>query len=135
MSNHTLVSYGGDYPQIQKYRDGWLIPVNITETTDEMSGNKLYSAYQIFTPVLTEYELTKAFGDLKNLYPEDFKNAAFYHIRQKRDQLIAETDWLITKAKETGTNISAALKTYRQELRDLPQTYENPDDVIWPNKP
>lgn len=135
MSNHTLVSYGGDYPQIQKYRDGWLIPVNIIETTDEMSGNKLYSAYQIFAPVLTEHELTKAFGDLKDLHPEDFKNAAFYHIRQKRDQLITETDWLITKAKETGTNISAALKTYRQELRDLPQRYESADEVIWPTKP
>lgn len=131
MSNHTLVSYGGDYPQIQKYRDGWLIPVNITETTDEMSGNKLYSAYQIFAPVLTEHELTKAFGDLKDLYPEDFKNAAFYHIRQKRDQLIAETDWWVLPDRTpTKEQID-----YRQALRDIPKLYESPDVVIWPIKP
>jgi hypothetical protein len=134
MSNHTLVNYGGDYPEIQKYRDGWLVPVNIIETTLE-NGSVSYDAYQVFVPVLTEHELEKAFGDLKDIYPEDFKKAAFYHIRQKRDQLLAETDWLITKAKETGTNIPAALKEYRQALRDLPDTYESADDVVFPMKP
>jgi hypothetical protein len=134
MSNHILVNYGGDCPEIQKYRDGWLVPVNITETTREDSSVS-YDAYQVFVPVLTEHELEKAFGDLKDLYPEDFKKAAFYHIRQKRDQLLVETDWLITKAKETGTNIPAALKEYRQALRDLPDTYESADDVVFPVKP
>lgn len=134
MSNHTLVNYGGDYPEIQKYRDGYLIPVNITERTLE-DGTVSYDAYQVFAPVLTEFELTNAFEDLKDLYPEDFKKAAFYHIRQKRDQLLADTDWLITKAKETGTNIPAALKEYRQALRDLPDAYESADDVVFPQKP
>lgn len=134
MSDHTLVNYGGDYPEIQKYRDGWSIPVNITETTLE-DGTIVYDAYQVFSPVLTKHELEKAFGDLKDLYPEDFKNAEFYHIRQKRDQLIAETDWLITKSKENDEEISIELKNYRQALRDLPQTYENADDVVWPVKP
>ncbi len=134
MSNHTLVNYGGDYPEIQKYRDGWLVPVNITETIRE-DGSVSYDAHQVFTPVLTEHELERAFGDLKDLYPEDFKKAAFYHIRQKRDHLLTETDWLITKAKETETNISAALKDYRQALRDLPNVYESVDDVVFPVRP
>jgi hypothetical protein len=133
MSEHTLVNYGGDYPKIREYRDGWLVPTNITETVRE-DGSISYDAYQIFVPVLTKHELEKAFGNLKDLYPEDFKNAEFYHIRQKRDQLIAETDWLITKAKELGTNIPATLKDYRQALRDLPNVYESADDVVFPVK-
>ncbi|MCD9550856.1 hypothetical protein GLP21_19775, partial [Photobacterium carnosum] len=24
---------------------------------------------------------------------------------------------------------------YRQALRDIPQTYDNPDDIVWPTKP
>lgn len=130
MSDHTLVNYGGDYPQIQKYRNGWLVPVNIIETLTE-EGNKIYDAYQIFVPVLTEHELTKAFGELKELYPDDFKNAEFYHIREKRDQLIAETDWWVLPDK---TPTQEQLE-YRQLLRDLPQSYENADDVVFPVKP
>lgn len=130
MSDHTLVNYGGDYPQIQKYRNGWLVPVNIIETLME-DGNKIYDAYQIFVPVLIEHELTKAFGELKELYPDDFKNAEFYHIREKRDQLIAETDWWVLPDK---TPTQEQLE-YRQLLRDLPQSYENADDVVFPAKP
>ena len=56
-------------------------------------------------------------------------------IRQERNQLLAETDWVITMHKEKGTNIPAAMKTYRQALRDITDTYASPDDVVWPEKP
>ncbi|MGC3834992.1 phage tail assembly chaperone [Moritella viscosa] len=26
-------------------------------------------------------------------------------------------------------------RQYRQALRDIPQTFNNPDDVVWPTKP
>ena len=35
-------------------------------------------------------------------------------VRQDRDRLLNETDWIVTKAKETSTNIPAAWKTYHQ---------------------
>ena len=55
-------------------------------------------------------------------------------IRFKRSRLLAETDWVVIKAKETGGNISSAWKTYRQDLRDVP-TQSDPDDITWPTKP
>ena len=65
-------------------------------------------------------------------------------LREKRDELLAETDWVVTKATETGVAVSGAWKTYRQALRDLPasstpkvDSYDNLDlsSVTWPTKP
>ena len=55
-------------------------------------------------------------------------------VRSQRDILLNETDWIVTKAKETNTNIPAAWKTYRQELRDVP-SQSDPDNITWPTKP
>ena len=67
-------------------------------------------------------------------------------LRAKRDQLLTECDWVVTKAAETSVAESDAWKTYRQALRDLPSTQtpvmENPvvsmvgiTSVTWPTKP
>jgi hypothetical protein len=53
-------------------------------------------------------------------------------IRRKRDALIRESDWTMTP----GATVDQAQWTaYRQFLRDLPQTYENAEDVVWPTVP
>jgi len=53
-------------------------------------------------------------------------------IRQKRDQLIRDSDWTMTP----GATVDQAQWTaYRQVLRDLPQTYEDAEDVVWPTVP
>lgn len=56
-------------------------------------------------------------------------------VRAQRNQLIAETDWVVVMAKEVGTNIPAAMKTYRQALRDLPSADGFPHTMTWPTKP
>jgi hypothetical protein len=65
-------------------------------------------------------------------------------LREERDRRIAKSDWKVVMAKETGTNLSTAFKTYRQALRDLPSTatptldsgYElDMTSVTWPTEP
>jgi len=65
-------------------------------------------------------------------------------LRIERDKRLAATDWKVVKAKETGTNLSAAFKEYRQALRDLPSTATPTLDergdldlssVTWPTEP
>jgi len=53
-------------------------------------------------------------------------------IRAKRDQLIRDTDWTMIPG---ATVDQAQWSAYRQILRDIPQTYTNPEDVIWPTPP
>ena len=56
-------------------------------------------------------------------------------LREHRNARLSETDWVVTMHKELGTNIPAAMKTYRQALRDITDTYTSLDDVVWPEKP
>jgi len=56
-------------------------------------------------------------------------------VRGDRDKLLSECDWVVTKAKETSTNVPAAWKTYRQELRDITTQAGFPNTVTWPIKP
>ena len=56
------------------------------------------------------------------------------NIRTKRDNILQSTDWTMT----TGATVDQAQwAAYRQNLRDIPQTYKdkNPDDVVWPTQP
>ena len=53
-------------------------------------------------------------------------------IRAKRDQLIRDSDWTMIPG---ATVDQAQWAAYRQILRDLPQTYDNPEDVVWPTQP
>ena len=45
-------------------------------------------------------------------------------IRSIRNQLLQDTDWKITMAKEKGTTLSSGCKTWRANLRKIPQDYD-----------
>jgi hypothetical protein len=55
--------------------------------------------------------------------------------RAKRDSLLAESDWVVIKAQETGTEIPIEWKEYRQALRDITLQDGFPENIIWPEKP
>lgn len=52
-------------------------------------------------------------------------------VRQERDRLLAETDWMVTPDRQP----SQAVIDYRQALRDVPQQSGFPDNIQWPTKP
>ena len=52
-------------------------------------------------------------------------------IRGERDGLLAATDWWAVSDR----NMSASEAAYRQALRDVPQNFASPADVVWPTKP
>jgi len=53
-------------------------------------------------------------------------------IRAKRNQLLAETDYL--GLPDLG-GFSAEMTAYRQALRDLPANTVDPANPVWPTKP
>ena len=55
-------------------------------------------------------------------------------VRNERNQLLSETDWVAARASEAGVAVSDDWKTYRQALRDIP-TQSDPNNIIWPTKP
>ena len=59
---------------------------------------------------------------------------AMADLRQKRDRLLAETDYLAL----SDNTLSAEMTTYRQALRDITNgltTVEDVNNVVWPTKP
>lgn len=56
---------------------------------------------------------------------------ALVRLRTKRNQLLAETDYLAL----SDVTLSADMRTYRQELRDLPANTSDPENPVWPTKP
>ena len=59
------------------------------------------------------------------------KKANFKILREKRDKLLSETDWLAL----SDVTMSDAWKTYRQQLRDLPANTADPSKPTYPTKP
>lgn len=85
----------------------------------------------------TETEVNNKIAELQNAEPMRL-------LRNERDQRLASCDWRVVMAKETGSNIPAAWKTYRQALRDLPASASPKLDsngdldyssVTWPTQP
>ena len=52
-------------------------------------------------------------------------------LRTKRNQLLAETDYLAL----VDATLSTDMRTYRQALRDLPANTSDPANPVWPTKP
>lgn len=56
-------------------------------------------------------------------------------IRKYRDFLITQTDWTQIPDAPLDNEMKAKYLAYRQALRDLPQSTDNPDEIVWPVKP
>lgn len=56
-------------------------------------------------------------------------------IRLKRDKLLTQTDFIMLPDSPYTDAERQAWATFRQQLRDLPDSVGNPDDVVWPVAP
>ena len=80
-------------------------------------------------------------SEVMNKAQELLDNEAIRRLRIERNHLLAKTDWVVTKAAETGVAETTAWKEYRQALRDLPSSatpeLDGPTikNVTWPTMP
>ena len=64
-------------------------------------------------------------------WDDDANNRAAARVREERDRLLAETDYLAL----SDVTMSSAWTTYRQNLRDIPAQSGFPNSVTYPTKP
>lgn len=55
-------------------------------------------------------------------------------VKSVRSTLCKEADNLVNSAQDKGLD-TTAFRQYRQALRDIPQTFSDPEAVTWPVKP
>jgi hypothetical protein len=60
--------------------------------------------------------------------------AAWLIVRTERARLLAKSDWVVTKALETGSSIDPEWASYRQALRDV-TLQADPEQIQWPLEP
>ena len=56
-------------------------------------------------------------------------------VREERDRRIAVTDYTQMPDSPFTEAVRQEFATYRQALRDIPQTFVKPDEVDWPALP
>lgn len=54
-------------------------------------------------------------------------------IRSKRDSLLKETDW--AALPDVNFDKKQSWLVYRNMLRNIPQKFKSPEEVVWPEKP
>ena len=91
----------------------------------------------------THYHL-KWDASKKEIVRDDTAKAAYdlaeewKQIRAERNRLLAETDWVVIKARENGGQVAEKWKTYRVALRDIPSEQSDAtkySEITWPTKP
>lgn len=86
-------------------------------------------------------DLTNLVVELPAPYAEDLPpvplETAIACLRAARNGLLAECDWIMLPDvwESLSPDTKALWTAYRQTLRDLPETVEDPFDPVWPVKP
>ncbi|WP_241906040.1 tail fiber assembly protein [Vibrio cyclitrophicus] len=91
-----------------------------------------------------EYHFSSEFNDVEEYLqsspvPDVDSNAlteiGWDEIRLKRVRLIAATDWTQTSDTPLSHDKKEEFVNYRKLLRDIPQNFNDPTMVEWPEKP
>tara|TARA_R110002072_G_scaffold151470_1_gene300782 strand:- start:13429 stop:13683 length:255 start_codon:yes stop_codon:yes gene_type:complete len=72
--------------------------------------------------------------------PEDvdlWDSAEGDQVRAERDSLLADSDYAVLpdSPAQRAMDTRVAVWAYRQALRDIPQVYEDPSEVVFPEIP
>tara|TARA_R100000789_G_scaffold85146_1_gene80959 strand:- start:83 stop:475 length:393 start_codon:yes stop_codon:yes gene_type:complete len=63
----------------------------------------------------------------RKIWEDSYDERTLQEIRKIRDNILNKTDWKIIKASEQGEELSEEFKTWRQNLRNVPQDYKVSD--------
>ncbi len=97
--------------------------------TNTMDGTSYHLKWDASKKEVVSDDAAKAAWELA----EEWKR-----IRAQRNRLLAETDWVVIKARENGGQVPAAWKTYRVALRDIPSEQSDKtkySEITWPTRP
>ena len=102
-------------------------------------GNDTTVIHKWWNPEKEEWALYLPYRYFKEMHGwteeqflEAYKPDMWGEIREKRDDLLLETDW--TQNPDVPDATKAKWQTYRQALRDIP-SQSDPYNITWPTRP
>ncbi|MGL4265029.1 MAG: phage tail assembly chaperone [Afipia sp.] len=66
---------------------------------------------------------------------ENNTSVEWAQVRAVRDALLLRSDPAVLLAYELGEPVADDVRAYRQALRELPQKFGDPAQVVWPKAP
>lgn len=114
-----------DYLVVVDERSGSSIRRSDGASIPFASGNR---DYQEFLIVDTELEYCP-----REYHPTEEEKWA--GVRSRRDTLLTGCDWTQVADAPLTEEQKTAWRNYRQALRDIPQAFATPEDVVWPDSP
>jgi hypothetical protein len=83
----------------------------------------------------TEDGVTTTKAEHEAAYQAGLDAKAAENVRNERNKLLEECDWVTIRARELGQPVPEDWYTYRGDLRQIPEQEGFPHNVIWPTKP
>jgi hypothetical protein len=126
-AHDVLLGYGFHYVQDTPPDYDW-ITQRLVKGEVEAIENSPYFQFPYTIEDLTEEEIA--------INREKKRQLDWIPFREQRDQLLKDSDWTQISDYALVTEEEKVLwAEYRQALRDLPETYPNSEDIVWPSKP
>ena len=119
------------YQKIDETFNGKTITVSILKKEDVPANTRITIPLD---EANTDYQEYLEWAKTNTTEAADTETLTWDDIRATRDQILIDTDWTMT----TGASVDQAQwAAYRQNIRDIPQTYsgKTPDEVVWPTQP
>jgi len=73
--------------------------------------------------------------ELDDAWPAIRDTRKWAQVRAERDRLLTDCDWTQVADAPLTASVKEAWADYRQALRDIPQTQDDPDSIVWPERP
>ena len=126
-AHDVLLGYGFHYVQDTPPEYDW-VTQKIVKGNVRKIRNSPYYQFPYTIEELTPEEIA--------INQEKKRQLDWIPFREQRDQLLKDSDWTQIDDYSLVTPEEKALwAEYRQALRDLPDTYPNSADIVWPSKP
>ena len=115
-------------------QNGWFPVETISENKEIQENIEYVIEENVVKEIITTRDKTQEEIEREN---QSILEGKWHSVRFKRNNLLKESDIEILPDKWENMDLSvkAAWSLYRLQLRDIPQTFSNPDQVIWGNKP
>lgn len=135
--SHPLWSYENGAYVDDEYllnNEGWKLLVDNPPTYDNLLEVLEKNDQSLWNETETQVEVTYTIRNKTEQEIIDQKSTKWVEIRQERNKKLAKLDHIIGIAFENGLTLSDKFKQYRQALRDLPENFDDPFNITWPEE-
>lgn len=109
------------------------IVVNIAVATPEFAATQGWIACPLHDENNNPVQPGFLYENGKFSKPPRNSKEEWMNVRERRNFLLSTSDW--TQGADISSETKEKWAVYRQILRNIPQTYSDPIEVVWPTKP